>query len=99
MRAQAYPARRLKPFVVVLPFWVAVAGAFRYGMLLLYALERCTIVLGRALLAGSGHLITGIRWWHNAADRAQLKRASIASVGVALVIVSIQAVTNRSARQ
>jgi hypothetical protein len=97
-------ARRIPGFepaasAAVLPLWVAVAGAlFIMGLLLFDGLGRRTIVLGRALLARSGYLFAGIRWWYNAADRAQLKRASIASMGVALVIVSIQAVTDRWAR-
>jgi hypothetical protein len=97
-------ARRIPGFepaasAAVLPVWVAVAGAlFIMGLLLFDGLGRRTIVLGRALLAGSGYLFAGIRWWYNAADRVQLKRASIASMGVALVIVSIQAVTDRWAR-
>jgi hypothetical protein len=58
--------------IVVLPLWVAVAGApFIVGLLLLYMLERCVIVFGRALSAGIGHLVARIRRWRSAAPGFQ----------------------------
>jgi hypothetical protein len=88
----AAPGFELASGIVVLPLWVAVAGApLIVGLLLLYMLERCVIVFGRALSARIGHLVARIRRWRSAAHRAQFKRASIASVGVVLVIVGIWA--------
>jgi hypothetical protein len=87
----AAPGFELASGIVVLPLWVAVAGApFIVGLLLLYK-QQCGPAACQKEPKRIGHLVARIRRWRSAAHRAQFKRASIASVGVVLVIVGIWA--------